>query len=144
MRLLIAVRDQFARVLKMHDEVLFHDDLNVGSTPFLLHQVVADAQQHGLQYLCDASLSRRDLSKYSGAAREVLERFPDDEFMARDQFRVQRLRRPAGLHSLLELERGARIFRGCSGFGLVGGRCEPAEAFAPAGIAPPVAAIRIR
>jgi len=80
------LRDQFARVLKMHDEVLFHDDLNVGSTPFLLHQVVADAQQHGLQYLCDASLSRRDLSKYSGAAREVLERFPDDEFMARDQF----------------------------------------------------------
>jgi SAM-dependent methyltransferase len=80
------LRDQFARVLKMHDEVLFHDDLNVGSTAFLLHQVVADAQQHGLQYLCDASLSRRDLAKYPEAVRDVLGRFPDDEFLARDQF----------------------------------------------------------
>jgi SAM-dependent methyltransferase len=80
------LRDQFERVCNMGDEVLYHDDLNEGSTAFLLHRVVADAQGHGLQYLCDASLSRRDLSKYPDQVREVLERFPDDEFMARDQF----------------------------------------------------------
>jgi SAM-dependent methyltransferase len=82
----MVLRDQFERVCNMGDEVLFHDDLNEGSTAFLLHRVVADAQRHGLQYLCDASVSRRDLSKYPDQVREVLERFPDDEFMARDQF----------------------------------------------------------
>ncbi len=80
------LRDQFARVSKMPDEVLFHDDLNAASTPFLLHQVVADAQRHGLQYLCDASLERSDLSRYAEVVKDVLERFPEDEFLARDQF----------------------------------------------------------
>lgn len=80
------LRDQYERVSKMGDEVLFHDDLNEGSRAFLLHEVVADAKRHGLQYLCDASLSRRDLAKYPESVREVLERFPDEEFLARDQF----------------------------------------------------------
>jgi SAM-dependent methyltransferase len=49
------MRDQFARVERMPDMLLFHDDLDATGTAFLLHQVVDHAQAHGLQYLCDAS-----------------------------------------------------------------------------------------
>jgi hypothetical protein len=70
----------------MGDAVLFHDDLDEASTPFLLHQVAADAARHGLQYLSDASFSRRYLGKYPESIRKVLEEFPADEFLARDQY----------------------------------------------------------
>ena len=80
------LRDELERIQKMSDEVLFHDDLEVNSTPFLLHQVVAAAQGHGLQYLCDATISRRDLNAYPMEAQRVLAGFPASEFMARDQY----------------------------------------------------------
>jgi SAM-dependent methyltransferase/methyltransferase-like protein len=80
------LRDEFKRIAKMADEVLFHDDLEVNSTPFLLHQVVAAAQRHGLQYLCDATISRRNLNAYPMEAQRVLAGFPASEFMARDQY----------------------------------------------------------
>jgi methyltransferase-like protein/protein-L-isoaspartate O-methyltransferase len=80
------MRDQNERVRKMGDAVLFHDDLDEASTPFLLHQVVDAAARHGLQYLGDATFSRRDLAKYADATRQILEQFPADEFMARDQY----------------------------------------------------------
>ena len=80
------MRDQFARVERMPDMLLFHDDLDDDATAFLLQQVVAHAQAHNLQYLCDASFSRRDLNRYPEAARKVLAQFPDSEFMARDQY----------------------------------------------------------
>ena len=79
------LREQFERVCGMGDEVLFHDDLNEGAVPFLLHQFVTDAQAHGLQYLCDANFSRRNIAKYPESVRTVLAGFPDDEFVARDQ-----------------------------------------------------------
>jgi hypothetical protein len=42
----------------VHDSVLLHDDLAECNTPFYLSEFVAAAQQHGLQYLCDARFSR--------------------------------------------------------------------------------------
>jgi SAM-dependent methyltransferase len=80
------MRDQYNRVKKLWDEVLFHDDLNQIAEGFLLHQVVGHAGKHGLQYLSDADFSRRNLAGYSEEVRSVLQRFPDDEFMARDQY----------------------------------------------------------
>jgi SAM-dependent methyltransferase len=80
------IRDQFARVERMPDMLLFHDDLDENGTAFLLHQVVDHAQAHGLQYLCDASFSRRDLNRHPEGARNVLAQFPDEEFTARDQY----------------------------------------------------------
>jgi SAM-dependent methyltransferase len=80
------MRDQFNRVTKTMDEVLFHDDLNEIAEAFLLHRVVEHAGKHGLQYLSDAEFSRRNLAGYSEEVRAVLQRFPDDEFMARDQY----------------------------------------------------------
>lgn len=80
------MRDQYNRVTKTQDEVLFHDDLNEIAKAFLLHRVVEHAGQHGLQYLSDAEFSRRNLAGYPEEVRAALQRFPDDEFMARDQY----------------------------------------------------------
>lgn len=80
------MRDQYTRVTKMMDEVLFHDDLNETAEAFLLNQVVEFAAGHGLQYLSDAEFSRRNLAGYSDEVRAVLQGFPDLEFMARDQY----------------------------------------------------------
>ena len=80
------MREQNDRIVKMPDEVLFHDDLSEIAEPFLLHQVVDHAGRRGLQYLCDAEFFRRNLSRYSEAVRAVLQQFPDNEFMLRDQY----------------------------------------------------------
>ena len=80
------MRDQLARVQRIPDILLFHDDLDRNGTAFLLHDVVTHAQRHGLQYLCDAVLSRRDRRRYSPAIRDSLAGFPDSQFMAQDQY----------------------------------------------------------
>lgn len=80
------MRDQCNRVLKAPDELLFHDDLDEGAEAFLLHEIVEDAGRHGLQYLGDADFSRRYLAGYSEEVRTTLQRFPESEFMARDQY----------------------------------------------------------
>jgi methyltransferase-like protein/trans-aconitate methyltransferase len=80
------MRDQYKRVTEMPEEVLFHDDLNEIATAFLLHEVVDEAGKHGLQYLSDAEFSRRNISDYPDQVRATLERFPDSEFVARDQY----------------------------------------------------------
>jgi SAM-dependent methyltransferase len=80
------VRDQYERVARMPDMLLFHDDLDQNATAFLLHQVVAHAEAHGLQYLSDASFSRRDLNRLPEGARKLLAQFPDEEFLMRDQY----------------------------------------------------------
>jgi methyltransferase-like protein/trans-aconitate methyltransferase len=80
------MRDQYNRVLKVPDELLFHDDLDEGATAFLLHEVVENAGRRGLQYLGDADFSRRYLAGYPEEVRATLQRFPENEFMARDQY----------------------------------------------------------
>jgi len=79
------LREQLERVANMADEVLYHDDLNEGAKAFLLYQFIADAEPHGLQYLCDANFPRQDIEKYPEAVRDVLAGFPEDELLARDQ-----------------------------------------------------------
>lgn len=80
------MRDQYHRVSRMPDEVLFHDDLNEIGEAFLLHEIIAQGNSHGLQYLSDAEFSRRNLAAYPPEVRETLERFPDSEFGSRDQY----------------------------------------------------------
>jgi SAM-dependent methyltransferase len=80
------LRRQHKQVSKMGDEVLFHDDLSDENTPFLLSEVVAAAERHGLQYLADATYFRADLKHMSEPARALLERFPESEVVARDQY----------------------------------------------------------
>jgi SAM-dependent methyltransferase len=80
------IREQYERVEGMPDMLLFHDDLDESATAFLLHQVVAHAETHGLQYLSDATFSRRDLNRHPEGVRELLAQFPDEEFLTRDQY----------------------------------------------------------
>ena len=81
------MRDQCNRVLNAPDELLFHDDLDQGATAFLLHEVVEDAGRNGLQYLSDSDFSRRNLAGYSEEVCATLQRFPESEFTARDQYK---------------------------------------------------------
>jgi hypothetical protein len=71
---------------KCRIEFFFHDDLNEIAQAFLLHQVVERAQAHGLQYLSDADVARSGLDRYPDAVRSVLQSFPSDELVARDQY----------------------------------------------------------
>ncbi|WP_454647643.1 methyltransferase regulatory domain-containing protein [Bradyrhizobium liaoningense] len=80
------MRDQYNRVLKAPDELLFHDDLDDDATAFLLHEVAEEAARHGLQYLGDSHFARRYLAGHSEEVRATLQRFPENEFMARDQY----------------------------------------------------------
>jgi methyltransferase-like protein/protein-L-isoaspartate O-methyltransferase len=80
------MRDQYKRVSEMPEEVLFHDDLNEVATAFLLHDLVDEAGKHGLQYLSDAEFSRRNIADYPDQVRATLERFPETEFVAREQY----------------------------------------------------------
>ena len=80
------LREQYARIEKMADEFFFHDDLNEIAQAFLLHQVVERAQTVGLQYLGDASFARGDVGRYPDNVRAVLQSFPGEERVARDQY----------------------------------------------------------
>lgn len=80
------LREQFSRIEKMRDEVLFHDDLQEASTAFLLRQVVEDAGRHSLQYLSDATFTRTDLQQHSDSVVEVLNRLCGDDIVARHQY----------------------------------------------------------
>jgi methyltransferase-like protein/trans-aconitate methyltransferase len=80
------LRGEYERVAKMHDAVLFHDDLSDENTAFTLSEVVAAAERHGLQYLSDATFHRADLQRLPEPARKLLEQFPESEFVAREQY----------------------------------------------------------
>jgi SAM-dependent methyltransferase len=80
------LREQSDRISQMADEFFFHDDLNESAQAFLLYQVVARAQAHGLQYLSDADFARGNVDRYADECRSVLQSFPDDEMVARNQY----------------------------------------------------------
>ena len=80
------LRSELARIEGMGDDILFHDDLDEVAVPFLLHQVVSDAERHGLQYLCDSSLWRRSLDRVAENMRGLLSQFNAKAYMARDQY----------------------------------------------------------
>ncbi|WP_315832416.1 class I SAM-dependent methyltransferase [Bradyrhizobium prioriisuperbiae] len=104
------MRDQYKRVTTMPEEVLFHDDLNEIATAFLLHQVVDEAGNHGLQYLSDTDFSRRHVAGYSDEVCSTLQQFPDTEFVARDQYQDfidgNGFRRTLLCHDNIALDRG--------------------------------------
>ena len=80
------MRQQLARVESMRSDTLFHDDLNEIATPFLLHQVVADAERHGLQYLCDAAMWRRWFNRLPEHMKGLMDEYGSAVYIARDQY----------------------------------------------------------
>ena len=82
----LAVNEQLKRIEKMGDDILFHDDLTEGAEAFLLHEVVAAAEGHGLQYLSDSLLERRSLERLPDTMKGLLSQFSASAYMARDQY----------------------------------------------------------
>jgi hypothetical protein len=50
------LRREFARIAKQSDSALYHDDLAVPNDPVYLHEFVAHARRHGIDYVSDAKL----------------------------------------------------------------------------------------
>jgi SAM-dependent methyltransferase len=82
----VVLRDQLERIKSTPDAVLLHDDLDAGSTPFFLHQVVEAAAQEGLRYVADADFDHANKSRYSEQGLRFVSRIPEDEAAVRDQY----------------------------------------------------------
>ena len=82
----VVLREQRARVDALPDYVLFHDDLSEISEPFLLHEVVEAAERHGLQYLADSDSFRPDPTRLPEPVRRLIERLPEEQAVAREQY----------------------------------------------------------
>ncbi|HVV94727.1 MAG TPA: class I SAM-dependent methyltransferase [Hyphomicrobiales bacterium] len=78
--------EQLDRLNGMSDEVVFHDDLDAGATAFLFHDVVAEAGRHGLQYLSEARFAQSHLGLMPGYVARLLDRFPPDAALEREQY----------------------------------------------------------
>jgi methyltransferase-like protein/2-polyprenyl-3-methyl-5-hydroxy-6-metoxy-1,4-benzoquinol methylase len=82
----VVLRDQLHRIGSVSDEVFVHDDLDEGSTPFFLHQIVEAAARHGLQYLADSDFPVLGLQGRSPEIRSLLSAIPEQEAALRDQY----------------------------------------------------------
>ena len=52
----VLLRREFARIAKLSDSALYHDDLAVPNDPVYFHDFVAHAQRYGIGYVSDAKL----------------------------------------------------------------------------------------
>lgn len=80
------LREQYDRVMKMAGEVVYHDDLEPATTPFLLHQVVAEAERHGLQYLAEANFAHTHLGTMPDYIGRLLQQIPVGAVVEREQY----------------------------------------------------------
>jgi SAM-dependent methyltransferase len=79
------LREHFERVLQHPDALLYHDDLAEVNTPVYLHEFVAHAARHGLQFLAEARLHDSQLHELPEDVARELGRLPDDA-VVREQY----------------------------------------------------------
>ena len=79
-----ALRQRLQQIDEVPDNVLYHDDLNPGARAFALHEVLASAQRHGLQFLGEASFPNL-YGAAKGPAQQMLDRIPLDQMAQREQ-----------------------------------------------------------
>jgi SAM-dependent methyltransferase len=82
----IVMREQFERVSKMPDEVLYHDDLNAGARAFFVRQVAEDAARAGLQYLSEANVAHTSFGGHGEKVAQVLQQISEEHFIEREQY----------------------------------------------------------
>ena len=80
------LREQYERLRKMADEVVYHDDLDPDATPFLFHQVVEGAERHGLQYLSEANFAQSHRGVMPDYITRLLRQFPVSAAVEREQY----------------------------------------------------------
>jgi methyltransferase-like protein len=79
------LRQHFERILQHPDPLLYHDDLAEVNTPVYLHEFVAHAARHGLQFLAEARLHDSQLHELPEEVAAELGRLPDDA-VVREQY----------------------------------------------------------
>ncbi|MDP3410983.1 class I SAM-dependent methyltransferase [Bosea sp. (in: a-proteobacteria)] len=79
-----ALRQRLQQLDDTPDNVLFHDDLNPGARAFALHEVLGAAEQHGLQFLAEASFPNM-YGAAKGPAQAMLAGIPVEEAARREQ-----------------------------------------------------------
>jgi SAM-dependent methyltransferase len=79
------LREHFERVLQHPDPLLYHDDLAEVNTPVYLHEFVAHAARHGLQFLAEARLHDSQLHELPDEVAAELGQLPDDA-VVREQY----------------------------------------------------------
>ena len=79
------LREHFERILQHPDPLLYHDDLAEVNTPVYLHEFVAHAARHGLQFLAEARLHDSQLHELPEDVAAELGRLPDDAVL-REQY----------------------------------------------------------
>lgn len=79
------LREHFERVLQHPDALLYHDDLAEVNTPVYLHEFVAHAARHGLQFLSEARLHDSQLHQLPEDVARELGALPDD-VVVREQY----------------------------------------------------------
>lgn len=79
------LRAHFERVLQHPDPLIYHDDIAEVNTPVYLHEFVAHAARHGLQFLAEARLHDSQLHELPEEVAQELGRLPDDA-VVREQY----------------------------------------------------------
>lgn len=79
-----ALRERMKQIETIPDNVLYHDDLNPGARAFALHEVLAAAEPHGLQFLAEASFPN-NFGGARGPAQQVLNEIPITEPLRQEQ-----------------------------------------------------------
>lgn len=79
-----ALRERMKQIDEIPDNVLYHDDLNPGARAFALHEVLAAAEPHGLQFLAEASFPN-NFGGARGPAQQILNAIPIDEPVRQEQ-----------------------------------------------------------
>lgn len=79
-----ALRMRLTQIDGIPDNVLIHDDLNPLARSFALHEVIADARKHGLQFLSEASFPTQ-FGAVGSPILKALEHIPSDRPVEREQ-----------------------------------------------------------
>ena len=104
------LKKECEHALERSEAAFYHDDLNAIAHPVYLHQFVAHAAQHGLQFLGDAMFNEMQPEDYTPDVLTALEELGDD-VIAREQYldflMCRRFRRTLLCHQ--EVDLGHRI-----------------------------------
>jgi SAM-dependent methyltransferase/methyltransferase-like protein len=82
-----AVKDQFERLLKIADPVVFHDDLCDQNQPFYFYEFMADASRYGLQYLGEAGANELPPQRYEASVFQTLGNLGNASEVVREQYK---------------------------------------------------------
>jgi SAM-dependent methyltransferase len=81
----VALRGEARRMAEVDDNVFFHDDLSECYSPVYLHEFVAHAARHGLQYLSDAEYADTVDRCVRPELARLLDEFAGSDVIRREQ-----------------------------------------------------------